>query len=149
MPLEGERSRANRIARVMDELVRIPGTPIRFGLDALIGLVPGAGDVVTGGISAYLLVAATRLGAPPAVIARMTGNILLDLALGAIPVLGDLFDVAWKANTRNAAMLDRYRADPRGVHRASRLVLGTALAVIAAFLVGVGWLAVRIVRWLL
>lgn len=141
------RDRLRTFARVMDELVRIPGTGIRFGLDALIGLIPGAGDVVTGGVSAYLLVAATRLGAPPAVIARMAGNIVLDLAVGAIPLLGDLFDVGWKANTRNVALLERLEADPAEVRRGSRLVLVGALSVIAAVLVLAAWAAIRIAGW--
>ena len=141
--------RLRALARVMDELVRIPGTRIRFGLDALIGLVPGAGDVVTGGVSAYVLIAATRLGAPPAVIARMAGNIVLDLAVGAIPLLGDLFDVGWKANTRNVALLERLHTDPRGVRRGSRLVLAAALAVIAAVLVVATWVAIRLTVWLI
>jgi hypothetical protein len=141
--------RLHALARVMDELVRVPGTRIRFGLDALIGLIPGAGDVVTSGVSAYLLVVATRLGAPPAVIARMAGNIVLDLAVGAIPLVGDLFDVGWKANTRNVALLERLHADPGGVRRGSRLMLAGALTVIAVVLVLAVWAAIRIAGWLI
>ena len=141
--------RARALARVMDELVRIPGTRIRFGLDALIGLIPGAGDVVTSGVSAYVLLAATRLGAPPSVLARMTGNILLDLLVGAIPVVGDLFDVGWKANTRNVALLEQVRADPRAARRSSRAVLAVALTTIALVLVLAIWAAIRIAGWAL
>jgi hypothetical protein len=133
----------------MDELVRVPGTRIRFGLDALIGLIPGAGDVVTSGVSAYMLLAATRLGAPPAVIARMAGNIVLDLVVGAIPVLGDVFDIGWKANVRNVALLENLAVDPRGARRSSRAVLGLSLLAIGLVLVVAAWIALRIAGWLI
>jgi hypothetical protein len=133
----------------MDELVRVPGTRIRFGLDALIGLIPGAGDVVTSGVSAYMLLAATRLGASPAVIARMAGNIVLDLVVGAIPVLGDVFDIGWKANVRNAALLEKLAVDPRGARRSSRFVLGLSLLAIGVVLVAAAWVAIRIAGWLI
>jgi hypothetical protein len=143
-PLEPLRA----LARVQDELVRIPGTRIRFGLDALAGLIPGVGDALTTGVSAYVLLTATRMGAPPSVIARMAGNVALDLLLGAVPLLGDLFDVGWKANTRNVRLLERHAVDPRGAQRSSRLVLALALLMIVALMVGVAWLVVRILGWL-
>jgi hypothetical protein len=134
---------------VQDELIRIPGTSIRFGLDALAGLIPGVGDALTGGVSVYVLFAATRMGAPPSVIARMAGNIALDLLLGMVPLLGDVFDVGWKANTRNVRLLERHAVDPRGALRSSRIVLVLALFIIVGLMVGAAWLAVRVVGWLL
>jgi hypothetical protein len=141
--------RLRALARVQDELFRIPGTRIRFGLDALIGLLPGVGDVLTSGVSAWVLVTATRMGAPPSVIGRMAGNIALDLLLGAVPLLGDAFDVGWKANVRNVKLLERLALDPRAVRTSSRLVLGLALAVLLLVLAGVAWVGVRVVGWLL
>ena len=141
--------RLRALARVQDELFRIPGTRIRFGIDALIGLIPGAGDVFTSGVSVYVLLAATRMGAPPSVVARMAGNILLDLLFGAIPLLGDIFDVGWKANVRNVRLLEKFAVDPRGVRRGSRVMLVASLLVIFGVLAGIAFIAVRIVRSLL
>jgi hypothetical protein len=141
--------RLRRLARVQDELFRIPGTSIRFGLDALVGLLPGVGDVLTTGVSAYVLVTASRMGAPPSVILRIAGNILLDLLIGSVPLLGDLFDVGWKANVKNVRLLERLAMDPHGVRRSSRLVLTGALAGIGAMVVGSAWIAVTAVQWIL
>ena len=98
-------ARIRRIARIMDVAWRIPGTNIRFGADSVIGLVPGAGDLVTMGVSLYLLGEAHSLGVPKPVLLEMAANIAIDTGLGAIPLLGDLFDVFFKSNTRNARLL--------------------------------------------
>lgn len=98
-------ARLKRLARLMDTALRIPGTGIRFGADSALGLVPGAGDVVSLGISAFALMEAWRLGAPPRLIARMIGNVAIDTGLGAIPIAGDIFDVLFKSNTRNLKLL--------------------------------------------
>jgi hypothetical protein len=140
-----ERLRA--IARLQDELLRIPGTRIRFGLDALVGLIPGAGDVLTTGVSAYALLIAMRMGASASVVVRMVGNIVLDLLVGAIPLVGDLFDIGWKANTRNVNLLERFASDPRGAQRASVITLAVAMSVVLAVLVGVAWLLVKMLGW--
>jgi Domain of unknown function (DUF4112) len=97
--------RVQRIARIMDTAIRIPGTKIRFGADSIIGLVPGAGDLITLGISAYTLMLASQMGAPKPLLAKMAANIAIDTGLGSIPVLGDIFDVYFKSNTRNLEML--------------------------------------------
>jgi hypothetical protein len=102
-PLAG----ARRIAKLLDSAVGVPGTRIRFGLDALLGIVPGLGDVAGAAMSAYLVLLGSRLGVSPAVLMRMVGNVAVDAAGGALPVLGDLFDVGWKANTRNLHLLER------------------------------------------
>jgi hypothetical protein len=136
--------RLRTLARVQDELFRIPGTRIRFGLDALVGLIPGVGDALTGGVSVYLLVTATRMGAPPSVVARMAGNVALDLLVGAIPLLGDLFDLGWKANVRNVRLLEQHAIDPLGARRSSRIVLWVAVLSIVGLVVGVAWAAVRV-----
>ena len=139
----------DRLAHLLDDLIPIPGTKIRVGLDSILGLLPGGGDLVGGALSAWILVAATRLGAPPAVIARMGANVLLDTVVGVVPVLGDLFDVAWRANRRNVDLLGRYVAAPQAVHKSSRGVLAVVLVVLLAALIGAAFVTVWLVRWLL
>jgi len=96
-----------QLAWLMDRAYTLPGTKISVGLDALLGLFPGLGDLLTGLIQAgIVLVAVTHYRVPRAVAARMAANVLLDVAVGSIPLVGDLFDVAFKANTRNLALLD-------------------------------------------
>jgi hypothetical protein len=98
-----------RIAWVMDRAVTIPGTKISLGLDALLGLLPIGGDVATGLVQvALVLIALRHYHVPKTVAARMVGNVLLDVGVGAIPLLGDLFDVGFKANTRNVKLLEPY-----------------------------------------
>ena len=119
-------SRAERIARIewlstlLDTAIVIPGTNIRFGLDALIGLVPGIGDVVSTALSLYIVREARALGAPRLLIARMLANVALDGVVGAVPVAGDLFDVAFRANRRNVALLRRISTAPNAEREASR-----------------------------
>ena len=98
-----------RVAYLMDRAYTIPGTRVRVGLDALLGLLPLGGDVLTGAVQAGLvLVALARYRVPRTVAARMMANVLLDIGVGSIPLLGDLFDVAFKASTRNMALLEPY-----------------------------------------
>ena len=97
-----------RIAELLDGQFRIPGTDIEFGLDAIIGLVPGIGDLICGGISMWLIREARRLGAPRWLIARMVWNVAVDVSVVAVPVLGDMLDVAWKANRMNIELLSRH-----------------------------------------
>ena len=97
--------RVARLAYWLDDRFRIPGTNRRVGLDGLVGLLPGIGDVGTSLIAAYILLEAARLGVPKAVLARMLANIGVDFAVGLVPLVGDLADLAWKANRRNAHLL--------------------------------------------
>ena len=97
-----------RIAELLDGQFRIPGTDIEFGLDAIIGLLPGIGDLISGGISMWLIREARRLGAPRWLIARMIWNVAVDVSVGVVPVLGDMLDVAWKANRMNMELLSRH-----------------------------------------
>jgi hypothetical protein len=101
-------ARLEALARLMDGAFVVPGTTIRFGLDGIIGLVPVAGDLIAGLVSAYLIWEARQLGAPSWLIARMLANTFLDTAIGAIPVAGDAFDVLFRANMKNMALLRRH-----------------------------------------
>lgn len=98
--IERERTvaRLDRLATLLDTAYRVPGTQVRFGLDALIGLLPGLGDVASAALSAYLIYQAGRLGVRRSAIARMIGNIALDMAMGALPLVGDAADVFWRTN---------------------------------------------------
>ena len=105
------RSRGARVARIdalatlLDTALVIPGTGVRFGLDALIGLFPGVGDLITTALSLFIVHEAYQLGAPGHVIVRMLGNVAVDGVFGAVPLVGDAFDVLWRANRRNMRLL--------------------------------------------
>jgi len=103
-----EAARLEALSHLLDDAFRVPGTRLRFGLDGLLGLVPGVGDAATGALSAYLVLGAWRLGVPGGVLARMIANVAIDTVLGTIPVLGDLLDFGFKANRRNMALLRRH-----------------------------------------
>ena len=121
---------ARTIARLMDSAVTVPGTRITLGLDVVLGLIPGVGDALGALISSQLILTAARHGAPVHVLARMLGNLAVDAAVGAIPLLGDLFDVAFRANRRNLALLERHVGGsslPPG--RAHRRLVGAAVAI--------------------
>ncbi len=97
-----------KFAELMDGQFCVPGTNIQFGLDAIIGLVPGIGDLVCGALSLWLIREAQRLGAPKWLIAKMIWNVTVEVTVGAVPLVGDLFDVAWKANRMNIELLSRH-----------------------------------------
>jgi hypothetical protein len=97
-----------RWAVLLDSAFRIPGTRFRFGLDAIIGLIPGIGDITTPTFSALILIQAVRMRLPLVVQARMVLNAALDMVLGLVPLVGDLVDIGWKANLRNLALLERH-----------------------------------------
>jgi hypothetical protein len=138
-----------RWAYLLDDMIPVPGTGMRFGLDALIGLVPGVGDMTGAALSAYTLLVAARVGAPPSVIMRVAANILIDMIVGAVPLLGDLFDAGFKANRRNVALLDRYLANPSEMHRQSRMLVAGLFAVLVAAVVAAGFISFYLLRWLL
>ncbi|MEX2465314.1 MAG: DUF4112 domain-containing protein [Gemmatimonadota bacterium] len=140
-------ARARRISRVLDDLIRIPGTRRRVGLDPLLGLLPGLGDWVTLVISLDLLFSAARMGAGGAVLVRMTGNILLDALGGMVPLAGDLFDLGWKANKRNLALLEGLLRDPDRTRRRSRWVIGSILAGAVTMVAAGVWLGWLVLRW--
>ena len=106
-----EIEKLDRLSTLLDSRFRIPGTPIRFGWDSILGLIPGAGDLASLGPSAYLIYKGYRLGARKRTILRMSANTGLDFVVGAVPLLGDVFDLVFKANNRNFALLRKELAD--------------------------------------
>ena len=101
-------ARIRRVAWLVDSVFHIPGTRFRFGLNSIIGLAPGVGDATLGLISLYIVQQAHAMGLPSHKLARMLGNIALEVSVGAIPVVGDLFDVALKANMRNLRIVEEH-----------------------------------------
>lgn len=137
------------IATLWDDLIRIPVIGRRIGLDAMIGLVPGVGDAAAAVVASWAVVVAVRLGAPASVLVRMIGNIALDTIVGAIPLLGDLFDMGWRAQRRNVQLLERWFATPHAVQRSSRVVLIGLVVIAIGVVVAACWGAVVMVRWML
>src|ERR1700726_4872120 len=127
------------IAALLDDMFRIPGTRIRFGLDALIGWIPGIGDAAAGIASFFIVFAAWRRGVQSITLVRMIANVLLETTLGAIPVAGDVFHVFWKANRRNYRLLIREKEQPGANARGDWLFLAIILfAAIAAAVIPIG-----------
>jgi Domain of unknown function (DUF4112) len=105
---EAAQRRLRRLAKLMDSQVRVPGLGLRIGADAVLGLVPGIGDVIGGVIGAYLIYEAHRLGIPRSALLRMVANTVFDTAIGSIPVAGDIWDFFFRANDRNMQILARH-----------------------------------------
>lgn len=128
--------RIGRVTHALDELVGIPGTPVRVGLDPIVGLIPVVGDAVAAIVGAWVIGEAARFGIPRIVIARMVVNLVVDLAIGAIPFLGDLYDFAFRSNSRNLALFRRHALEPDASTRGDQAFFA-GLALLA---VGVLWL---------
>ena len=140
------------LAHWMDSAFRIPGLGVRVGFDSILGLIPGIGDAGTTIVSLYILSAAHRSGVPRVTLARMALNIALDAVIGAVPLLGDLFDVAFKANQRNIELLRRTLADlaekrSRNVCR-DRWFMALLLVALGALIAGSVALAYTMFSWL-
>ncbi|MEM7435643.1 MAG: DUF4112 domain-containing protein [Myxococcota bacterium] len=148
----GEKQRARRLGRLrslstlLDNAVRIPGTNYRVGLDPLIGLIPGGGDVVGGLLSMYIVLEAARMGVPRAKLGRMGANVLWELGIGTVPIIGDVFDVTWKANARNVALLEEHLESDVADQRASPWLVAAIVAVIVAAVAGTTMLSIWLIR---
>jgi Domain of unknown function (DUF4112) len=149
MPPNESLRRVRAVASVLDDAIRIPGTNIRFGIDPLIGLVPGLGDLLGGAASAYIILEAARAGAPASVLVRMTLNVGIDTLVGGLPVVGDLFDFAWKSNARNVRLLARHVDAPAETRRASGALVALLIAAIVLVAVGVSFLTIYLLKRLL
>jgi hypothetical protein len=138
---------ARLLAYILDDLIPIPGTKYRIGLDPLIGLIPGLGDTSTAAFSSLILVHGLRAGVPRVVLVRMAVNILINSILGALPGVGDLFSAWFKSNQRNYRLLRRHSAGPRvstasdWVFLAALLLIVLAVALVMAL--AIGYLAFR------
>ena len=129
--------RARALARLLDRSFRIPGTQLRFGLDPILGLLPGVGDVAGALGSGYILYVAWLNGAPGSMIARMMLNVVVDALVGSIPVLGDLFDAGWQANARNVRLLERWLDEEGSQRHHSAAILVAVIVGLLVLLAGV------------
>jgi hypothetical protein len=150
--VEVERS-LDQLSRAMDGLFRIPGTGWRIGLDALVGLIPGVGDFATTAVSLYILAAGVRYRVPKVTLLRMASNIAVDYLLGSVPIVGDIFDAAWKSNQMNVELLKQRAAVSPEEARHGRLsdwlflgviVLGLLVLLLASVAVSI-WLLTQLV----
>ena len=143
--LKAAERRIATMSHILDDLVEIPGTGRRIGVDPVLGLVPVVGDAVSALASIWVIAEAARFRLPPIVLARMVVNAVVDFVIGAIPVVGDLFDFVAKANSRNLALFRRHASDPN----ASTADQKAFFAGLVLLLVGIVWLMVQLVGWLL
>jgi hypothetical protein len=131
------------LAKLMDAQFRIPGTDIRFGLDGIIGLIPGAGDLSTFAVSGYMVWVMANNGASGFVLARMTLNILIDALIGSIPVIGDVFDIAFKANMRNMRLMQEHYEEGRHRGSAWKLII-PVLIVLFLIVIAIIWFTYKL-----
>jgi hypothetical protein len=126
------------VARLLDNAVQIPGTSWKIGLDPIIGLIPGVGDMVGAVLSGYIVLEAVRAEVPTFTLARMLVNVGIDTLLGAVPALGDVFDAAWKSNTMNVALLERHLVAAGSAPPKRRNVIGVMALALTALVLIVG-----------
>jgi hypothetical protein len=122
------------LSHLLDDFIRIPGTPIRFGLDGIVGFIPGIGDILGGLASSIIILAAWQRGIPRITIARMVLNVAIETAVGAVPFLGNLFDIGWKANRRNYKLLRASIAAPQRHTAISWLFVASVCLVLIALM---------------
>lgn len=139
-----------KLAQLLDAAFVVPGTSYRIGLDPILGIIPGIGDLISPLFAVAVLWQARDLGVPRVVLLRMVLNVAIDAVAGAVPLLGDLFDFAWKANVRNLALLERHAAEARGPSSGdwlfvTLLTLAVAVITVVPFIV-LGWLVAAILR---
>ena len=133
--------------RTLDTKLRIPGTKIRFGADFLLGLIPGAGDAISLGLSGILIATMARHGATPKLVIKMLGNVLLDSLVGSIPILGSVFDLFYKANVRNLDLMREHYQ--QGKHRGPVWPMLAAIVIaIATMVAGVFWCVGKLFAWM-
>jgi hypothetical protein len=146
--MTSQRERLRRLAWLLDSSIGVPGTRFTFGLDALLGLIPFAGDALGVVLSGYILLQAARLGAPRPLLWRMAANVAVEGLVGAVPLAGDLFDAAWKANQKNVRLLEEHLDRPVRSAAASRRWVMLIAAVLIALAAGALWLAYLVLHWL-
>ena len=149
LPHTKKLERLRGLSHLLDNAIPIPGTKYRIGLDPILGVIPGGGDTITGAMGAYIVVEAAKMGLPRKVIGQMVGNIVFDSLAGIVPILGDLFDVGWKANVKNIALLEKHlELTPRKRKSDFIFLVGLTL-LLAAIVLGFATLTFFIVRQLL
>ncbi len=139
------------LSHLLDDFIRIPGTPIRFGLDGIVGFIPGLGDILGGLASSIIIIAAWVRGVPRITVARMVANVAIETAVGSVPFIGNLFDIGWRANRRNYKLL-AHSLDMPQRHTAGNWLFIAAVCVVLILLMLVpmllaGWLLLHLKSW--
>ncbi len=144
--------RLRSLAHLLDNAIAIPGTSFRVGIDPIVGLLPGGGDLVMAAFSVYIVWEAARLGLPRSTVTRMVSNLVFDTVAGSVPVAGDLLDVTWKANSKNVRLLEAHLDSPQHQKKADQgfvllllfgfLLLVVSIAALSVFVIGLVWKAI-------
>lgn len=144
--------RLRSLAHILDNAIPIPGTPYRIGIDPIIGLLPGGGDLVMAAFSVYIVWESARLGLPRSIVTQMVSNLVLDTMIGTVPVAGDLLDVTWKANIKNVRLLESHLGSSQHQKKANLgfvllllfgfLLLVIGIAALSIFVIGLVWHAI-------
>ncbi|MDJ1184165.1 DUF4112 domain-containing protein [Roseofilum casamattae] len=129
--------RLRSLSNLLDNAIAIPGSNYRVGIDPLIGLLPGGGDFLSSALSAYIVIEATRFGLPKETLGRMVMNVLIDTFVGIIPVLGDLYDVTWKANSLNVQLLEDHLENPSSSKKADRGFVALIIITLVSIIIGI------------
>ncbi len=141
-------ARLRTFTRLLDSAARVPGTSFRFGLDPILGLVPGLGDIAGAALGTYVVLTASKLGAPTSLLMRMLANVAIDTVGGTLPVLGDLFDASFKSNSRNLALLERHLGETSPQKPAGRAMVWLTIVALGALAVGALVVAAMAIRWI-
>ncbi|MEK0179360.1 MAG: DUF4112 domain-containing protein [Microcoleus anatoxicus] len=140
--------RLRRISNLLDNAIPIPGTKYRIGLDPILGLIPGGGDLISSIFAGYIVFKSAQMGVPQETLVQMAANIVFDTVAGTVPVAGDLLDVAWKANVKNIELLDAHLGSPEPAgKKADWLFVAALLLGLALIVAGVIFLSVLFFGW--
>lgn len=144
-------NRLRSLTHLLDNAIAIPGTSYRIGLDPLLGLFPGAGDYIGAALSAYIVLKAAQMGIPKAILTQMVTNILIETLVGSVPILGDLFDAAWKANAKNMALLETHvnRTIPQENEEPNWLFVTLLLGILMLVVIAITAVGIILIRLLL
>ena len=150
-PIETQAATLRRLRRfsyLLDDAIRIPGTPFRFGIDPLLDILPIGGDFLGTALSVYIVLEASRMGLPREALVQMVLNILLDTVIGTVPVIGTVADAVWKANRKNIDLLEEHLQLPQSEKRADWLFLALLLGGLLVAIVVLAAISVILLRWL-
>ena len=143
-PHTAKLNRMRQLSQLLDSAIVIPGTKRRIGIDPILGLIPGGGDTVSAALSGYIIVEAARMGLPRKALLQMVVNILTDTVVGSVPVVGDIFDVVSKANSRNMQIVESHVKSPVPSTKVDRLFIGLLIAGLIIFALAVGGISVLV-----
>jgi hypothetical protein len=146
--VEPRATAVERLAWWLDNAITVPGTRFRIGFDALIGLIPGLGDLVGTLFSSYIIAVAASQGLPRSALARMAINVGIEAIIGVVPIVGDVFDAVWKANQRNVRLMEQFRTAPTDARRQSRAVVAAWTVGVVAFVVVLAAGVFALIRWI-